>query len=58
MSRCGLDECDLYGGCQYDCDYGKEHKRLNRLTIARLFRAKAGEAQVRPHAKKEQSTKG
>lgn len=26
MARCGLDECDLYGGCLYDCPVDKPKK--------------------------------
>lgn len=33
MARCGLDECDLYGGCLYDCPIDKptrieRHRRI------------------------------
>lgn len=31
MSKCGLDECDLYGGCLHNCDYGKEKKMPDSL---------------------------
>lgn len=24
MSKCGLDECDLYGGCLYNCELDGE----------------------------------
>ncbi len=47
MSKCGLDECDLYGGCAYDCVYGKEQKRLNKTIIQEMFRAKAAKSQAK-----------
>jgi hypothetical protein len=26
MSACGLDECDLYGGCMFDCQYSRKKR--------------------------------
>lgn len=35
MSKCGLDECDSYGGCLYGCDYGKEKRMTNTTDRSR-----------------------
>lgn len=52
MSACGLDECDMYGGCRYDCAEGKERKRLNRERVKTAFKIMAAQAEARIEAKR------
>lgn len=47
MSACGLDECDIYGGCYYGCAEGKERKRLNRERVKTAFKIMAAQAEKR-----------
>lgn len=45
MSACGLDECDMYGECMYDCQYSRKKRgKANALDNALIEDAKKLEA--------------
>lgn len=48
MSKCGLDECDLFGGCVYDCQHARAfRKEASEMDKALIEDAKKLDALVR-----------
>lgn len=41
MSKCGLDECDLYGGCLHDCEAPTISKEQARADLDAYSKALA-----------------
>mgnify|MGYP003473797654 FL=1 len=58
MSKCGLDECDLYGGCVYDCQYNRKARgEADDMDKALIKDAKKLEAAIHPDEIKFQGVK-